>query len=254
MKSDMNENTREALYFGCWDCAGHYLHTKDGRTVRNNPTHWDINLMDGGFLKNGKVADDPNGKVYWTCGGRPEFWYAFYWWDRSVDTRGACNSGFYVRGFGHHEPVAAFKYACEQFKNVVARQKFPLELQNIPAGQTAASDLEMARVVLRSNEYLEVFWGDLAIQQFERYERAKAEMFVGVFNAKLSRLNDENPKHVAAEKAVGVALQSLECITKLQSELFGFYIAQKVATDALTIIRALHLENKEEQDGTAAGQ
>jgi hypothetical protein len=70
----------------------------------------------------------------------------------------------------------------------------------------------------------------------------------------LDALKDENAKHIAAEKAVGVALQSLECITKLQSELFGFYIAQKVANDALTIIRALHLENKEEQNGTAAGQ
>ena len=70
-----------------------------------------------------------DGRVYWTAGGNKAFWYAFYWWDRSVDKRGASNSGFYVRGFGWPEAQAAFDYALSQFPHVVARQKYPLVLQ-----------------------------------------------------------------------------------------------------------------------------
>jgi hypothetical protein len=125
---------KTALYFGCWEQAGHYLHGSRGNSIWKDhglppDLPWDECIMDSGFLKNAKVPDVPNGKVYWTCGGAHAFWYAFYWWDRSVDTRGACNSGFYVRGFGWPESQAAFDYACEQFPTVVQRQKFPLVLQ-----------------------------------------------------------------------------------------------------------------------------
>lgn len=122
-----------ALYFGCWNSAGHYLHDTSGRHIYGDKRpvglHWDDGLMDGGLLHNGKMPDVVTGKVYWTCGGKDAFWYAFYWWDRSVDKRGACNSGFYVRGFGYPEPQEAFDYACSQFPHVVERQKFPLALQ-----------------------------------------------------------------------------------------------------------------------------
>lgn len=124
-----------ALYFGCWERAGHYLHDSHGGHVwgSNLPDDlpWGDELMDTGLLNNGKVPDVPNGLVYWTCGGAKDFWYAFYWWDRSVDTRGACNSGFYVRGFDRQEAQAAFDYACDQFSFVVTRQKYPLVLQNV---------------------------------------------------------------------------------------------------------------------------
>lgn len=92
---------------------------------------WTLGLLDGGLLRNGKREDIPDGRVYWTCGGTSldELWYAFYWWDRSVDKRGQCNSGFYVYGFKRDDAEAAFAYACTVYPNVVARQKFPLDLQ-----------------------------------------------------------------------------------------------------------------------------
>jgi hypothetical protein len=123
-----------ALYFGCWDGAGHFLHDIHGRHIRHVEEYnlpWPDYVMDTQLLKNGKVPDIPDGRVVWTCGGATVFWYAFYWWDRSVDTRGACNSGFYVCGFGPREPKAAFDYACSQFEFVVERQKYPLVLQNV---------------------------------------------------------------------------------------------------------------------------
>lgn len=126
-----------ALYFGCWDRPGHYLHRPSGHVLwspsRDMPDlPWTMTHMDGGLLNNGKRPDVPDGKVYWTCGGAAAFWYAFFWWDRSVDSRGACNSGFYVRGFGWPESTEAFDYACSQFPRVVSRQKHPLVLQEKP--------------------------------------------------------------------------------------------------------------------------
>jgi hypothetical protein len=123
---------KKALYFGCWRDKGHFLYDTSGFHIysdRIDDLPWDERLMDTGLLKNGKVIDRPDGRVFWTCGGKA-FWYAFYWWDRSVDTRGACNSGFYVRGFGWTEAQEAFGYACSQFPHIVKRQKYPLVLQN----------------------------------------------------------------------------------------------------------------------------
>ncbi len=124
-----------ALYFGCWESAGHFLHRPGGRAIYDAQREvqgfpWSDGLMDTGLLKNGKRRDTYDGKVFWTCGGSP-FWYAFFWWDRSVDERGASNSGFYVRGFGWPEAQAAFDYACAEFPKVVSRQKHPLVLQNL---------------------------------------------------------------------------------------------------------------------------
>jgi hypothetical protein len=123
------------LYFGCWNDAGHFLHDISGHHVyrpeRPDDLPWDEDLMDATLLRNGKVPDRPDGRVFWTAGGSTAFWYAFYWWDRSVDTRGACNSGIYVRGFGWPEAKAAFEYGCAQFPHVVQRQKYPLILQNL---------------------------------------------------------------------------------------------------------------------------
>lgn len=122
-----------SFYFGCWERSGHYLHDVYGQHVwgdkRPIDLPWDDGLMDGGLLNNRKVPDIPDGRVHWTCGGDKAFWYAFVWWDRSIDGRGACNSGFYVRGFGWPEVQAAFNYACTQFPFVVKRQQYDLVLQ-----------------------------------------------------------------------------------------------------------------------------
>lgn len=125
-----------AIYFGCIGEAGHYFHNPvDGRSSLRVPAPdfpWKVSLVDGGLLKNGKNKK-VDGGVSWTCGGRPDFWFAFYWWDRSVDSRPGSNSGLYVRGFGPAKEAfdnieAAFKYGCEQWPQVIERQKKPLYL------------------------------------------------------------------------------------------------------------------------------
>ena len=63
------EQGRTALYFGCWDRSGHYLHRPGGMTVWDAKEQypgfpWGPGLMDGGLLKNGKRADVPDGRVW----------------------------------------------------------------------------------------------------------------------------------------------------------------------------------------------
>ncbi|WP_298172051.1 hypothetical protein [Novosphingobium sp.] len=130
------EQGRQALYFGFWDRPGHFLYFPTGRRIydarRDLPGFpWSDALLDGGLLKNGRRPDVCDGNVFWTCGGL-SFWYAFYWWDRSGDSRGASNSGIYVRGFGWPEAEEAFAYGCGQFSHIVARQKHPLRLMERP--------------------------------------------------------------------------------------------------------------------------
>lgn len=124
-----------AFYFGCWDGPGHYLHDADGRHIwgkdRPKGFPWTDGLMDAGLLRNGGIADKPTGRVHWTCGGHgADIWFAFFWWDRSVDRRGACNSGFYVQVFSIWDKQKAFEFACETFPTIVSRQQFPLVLQD----------------------------------------------------------------------------------------------------------------------------
>lgn len=138
------EIAKRALYFGCRDAnePGHYLQegTKVLWVTPPEIDHWDA-VMDGTLLKNGKHPDIPDGRVWWTCGGRDDLWYVFVWWDRSGDRRPASNSGFYVRGFapavlspetarGNSRP--AFEYACSVYPEVVGRQRHPLVLQDKP--------------------------------------------------------------------------------------------------------------------------
>lgn len=123
---------RLVLYFGHRERGGHYLQRADGwRTLEPEDVPgfpWTIGLLNTGLLKNGKHPDQINGKVFWTVAGRPSLWFAFFWWDRSGDSRPNSNSGFYVRGFTFEERQAAFDYACAQFPEVVKRQRVPLVL------------------------------------------------------------------------------------------------------------------------------
>lgn len=132
---------KRALYFGCRGVRepGHYLQ-EGSKTIRDVPVEcpWGLNLMDSGLLKNGLHRDIIDGKVFWTCGGRDDLWYAFFWWDSSGDSRPGSNSGFYVRGFApeiltpgtaRENAPKAFQFACDAYPEVIARQRAPLVLQ-----------------------------------------------------------------------------------------------------------------------------
>lgn len=126
----MNNDPRRALYFG-YLTGGHFLHDQNNKSTLEPKRYglpWSIGLLDTGLLKNGKHIDIYDGRVFWTCGGSP-LWFAFFWWDRSGDTRANSNSGFYVRGFDLAERQQAFDYAALTFPKVMARQTHLLVLQ-----------------------------------------------------------------------------------------------------------------------------
>ena len=111
------------FYFGPWDRAGHYLHDERGMTVygdKRGTLPWG-DETDGGLQPH---FDDCRKKVtysrsYCDCPRGPEGvallhhkngWTALSFWDRSVDTRGACNSTYFAEGtFTFEEMVAMAK-------------------------------------------------------------------------------------------------------------------------------------------------
>ncbi|MCB8880072.1 hypothetical protein ACELLULO517_07485 [Acidisoma cellulosilytica] len=148
----------EALYFGCWYDSGHYLHRVGGSKLYDPLTGmpWTTALMDTGLLKNGNHKDIPDGRVWWTCGGKSvkaqDLWYAFFWWDRSIDKRGNSNSGFYVRGFDWPKAKEAFDFACQQFPRVISRQKYQLVLQDAERGSAAIEAMPLPTVAATEGE------------------------------------------------------------------------------------------------------
>lgn len=134
MDLDLGRSKPLAFYFGCKNDAGHFLWSPETGLYITQPMRdvpgfpWDWGMLDAKLLMNRRVPDQPDGHVYWTAGGSPT-WLAFFWWDRSFDTRGASNSGFYVRGFSFLDRQLALDYACQQWPSIVARQQFPLVLQ-----------------------------------------------------------------------------------------------------------------------------
>lgn len=119
----------KAYYFGCVGAKGHCLYDEQYRSVDERAVKipWRIDLMDTTLLKNGKHPDVIDGKVFWTC--TKENWFAFFWWDRSGDSRPNSNSGFYIQGFKFEQKVEAFEAASKRFHLIIERQPFPLVLQ-----------------------------------------------------------------------------------------------------------------------------
>lgn len=142
---------RLALYFGPIKRPGHYLWNSHHSSLELPPGFpWSLSLLDTGLLRNRGVPEPPDGRVHWTCGGLPDLWHAFVWWDRSVDTRSACNSGFYVRGFGPAEVARAnlrpaFEFACAEWPEIVARQHFPLVLVEAATSPRSGEEIVLCR-------------------------------------------------------------------------------------------------------------
>jgi hypothetical protein len=101
------------FYFGPWDGAGHYLHDergytawKDERTIPWTPGELDGKLQPhfpGCAKKRPGAYPDrycgcPSGQEGPALLHHRDGWTALAFWDRSVDTRGACNSVYIAHG------------------------------------------------------------------------------------------------------------------------------------------------------------
>lgn len=88
-------------YFGCGNGAGHYLWNPNWSSAdRRLPDDFPLaryETLDGGLLPLGEqhvYEKQVEGRLrVWRTDG----WAILTWWDRSVDTRPACNSAFVMR-------------------------------------------------------------------------------------------------------------------------------------------------------------
>jgi hypothetical protein len=94
-------------YFGCVERAGHFMFDISlHQAWRHSDCPWnpDKGEVDGKLQPH---LPDCNKRVYCRCGSLPqgqalvhhkEGWTALSFWDRSVDSRGGCNSNFFANG------------------------------------------------------------------------------------------------------------------------------------------------------------
>lgn len=100
------------FYFGPWDQPGHYLVDESGYGVRSEnrgsfPWH-EMGYggkphIDGNLQPRGKASQYANHRGPELPQGvaalhHLDGWTALCFWDRSVDTRGACNSNYFAEG------------------------------------------------------------------------------------------------------------------------------------------------------------
>ena len=121
--------TPRMFYFGPWDRAGHFWHVEDGRSVlyaEREKLPWGDNA-DGGLQPHREGCR----RSYCPCGSGPQGvalihhkdgWTALSFWDRSVDTRGACNSTYIAEGDFTFEQMVAM--AKERFAHRWNKMKF----------------------------------------------------------------------------------------------------------------------------------
>ena len=111
------DGTPIMLYFGPWGQPGHYLFWEDGRSElparvggRERPADfpWDEWSRENGIdcqLQPGCYRDNRRGDWRHSVENEGKAllhkkagWTALSFWDRSVDTRGACNSTYFAKG------------------------------------------------------------------------------------------------------------------------------------------------------------
>jgi len=107
------------FYHGCIREAGHFLWKSDDWQEYNPPADFPVpeGALDSYFLPP-KLPQTEGRAVVWASAK----WTILAFWDRSVDTRGGCNSAFIIEG--RHDFDSAVAAAKSAFPKVWARFKF----------------------------------------------------------------------------------------------------------------------------------
>lgn len=123
--------TEPIYYFGCWRNAGHFLHAPDGRSMSHEAIGpFDVYGREGFLTVDGAFAPGPFSAQ--SRRGNPEDdtavalthirgWSVLAMWDRSIDTRGACNAAFIAEG--SKDMAEMWALARLHFPTIVARLK-----------------------------------------------------------------------------------------------------------------------------------
>jgi hypothetical protein len=118
--------SEEVYYFGCVDVAGHYMHAaKAPRSLEERRAEHDVlysnpwgTEVDSGLCPSGPEIE---GRALLH---HKDGWTALSFWDRSVDSRGKCNSNFLAKGTFDFEKM--LELARENFPHVMKRFKFEI--------------------------------------------------------------------------------------------------------------------------------
>jgi len=111
-------------YYGCWQQAGHFMHEPGGATVRSAGPFG--NWIDGYFppaTSSRHHATDVNPYQDESLAAliHTKGWTVLAMWDRSLDTRYACNATFLIEG--EHTTAEMWALARQHYPQIVARLK-----------------------------------------------------------------------------------------------------------------------------------
>jgi len=128
----------DVFYFGCVETAGHYMHNTHLRSVHEvGDMPWGPYGQDGKLPPQGGPQVEGQAMLHHKDG-----WTALSFWDRSVDTRGGCNSNFFFRGTYEFAEVVAL--ARTAFPKVWARFQFDVVPYKGDASFKEKADLILA--------------------------------------------------------------------------------------------------------------
>lgn len=119
------------LYFGCLHGSGHFLVGSDLRTVdKRTLPHELARRLDTGFcpgIKRGSEVPSESQVQGIARTTHIDGHTVLAFWDRSIDHRGGSHSTFVIAG--DHTPTDALALAKQQWPQVFARLKFPVDLE-----------------------------------------------------------------------------------------------------------------------------
>ena len=128
--------TVETYYFGCWRSIGHHLWNPK-LADRSGLQHYDVEKkipkaiaqrIDPCFCPG---YDGPHKRDRAEVEGEAALhhvdgWTVLAWWDRSVDSRGACNSAIISKGL--YDFTTMLEIGKAQMPHVMERQRVPIVL------------------------------------------------------------------------------------------------------------------------------
>lgn len=127
---------RDVYFFGCWDDMGHYLHAPGKKSayklLDTNPWGYklDMGLCPQMLNANRNQSSLDRREVEGEAAlHHKDSWTYLAWWDRSIDTRGACNAGLLTAGTYTFAEMIMFGKAL--FPKIMSRFKYEIKLVEV---------------------------------------------------------------------------------------------------------------------------
>lgn len=137
------------FYFGPWNKPGHYFFDEHGYSVdEDRKAEFPFGHRQGKVGVDGRLqpgCPDPSDRLQRRTRGEVEGeallhhiqgWTALCFWDRSVDTRGACNSNYFAEGTFTFEEMVEMAKECFALR----WNKMKFEVRLVPQPEAKPND------------------------------------------------------------------------------------------------------------------